>query len=107
MKEELTPDLNGRLNKVLLCLWHIKQHRQLCQESRVVLEKFSVVSQETQQEHTVLPVLPTEEVATFPFLTDVELGEGNTSGMMEGSGDVTQETKHVSQKIHCLYNEIF
>lgn len=56
-----------------------------------MLENFSVVSQETQQDHRVFPVLPTEEVATFPFLTDVELGEGNTSWMMEESGDATQE----------------
>lgn len=60
-----------------------------------------------QQEHTVFPVLPTEEVATFSLLTDVELGEGNTSRMMEESGNVTRETKHVRQKIHCLCNEIF
>lgn len=70
-------------------------------------KNFSVVNQEMQHEHRVFRVLPIEEVAAFPFLTDVELEEGNTSWMMEESGDATQETKHVNQKIHCLWNETF
>lgn len=45
-----------------------------------------------QQENTVLSALPLEDMATFSFLADVELGEGNTGQRMKESGDVTQET---------------
>lgn len=51
-----------------------------------------LLSQDVQQENTVLSALPLEDMATFSFLADVELGEGNTGQRMKESGDVTQET---------------
>lgn len=60
-----------------------------------------------QQENTVFAVLPTEDVATFPFLADVELGKGITNRRMKESGGVTQETKHDRQKLYCFLMNLF
>lgn len=78
MKKELTIALNCKLIKLILCLWHTKQSPSASVTKGYALEIVSPESGYAAREQSLCSVT-TEDVATFPFLEDVELGEGNTN----------------------------